>query len=50
MSAAIALIIFQVVNQVVIWDRIIEGKDESHLKLVEEKVEYVLSDQGEGLR
>jgi len=39
-----------VVNQVAIWDRIIQTKAESKLKLSSEQVEYVLSDQGEGLR
>ena len=37
-------------NQVIIWDKIIKSKAESHLKLNNEFVKYALIDQGAELR
>ena len=39
-----------VVNQVVIWDRIIQREEDAYIELVNELVEYPLQDQGSHLR
>lgn len=38
------------VNQVVIWDVIIQTKEQAHIQRKNENVEYALVDQGEGLK
>jgi signal peptidase complex subunit 3 len=39
-----------VLNQVTVWDKIIESEDEALLKLKKQQVKYVLTDQGAELR
>lgn len=37
-------------NQVILWDKIIERKEDAHLKLKNVHVKYALLDQGEEMR
>ncbi len=39
-----------VFNQVVLWDDIIQQKEQAHIKKFGSRIEYVLVDQGNGLR
>jgi hypothetical protein len=41
---------FQPLNQVIIWDKIIQSPNEARLKLTNEFVKYALIDQGSELR
>jgi signal peptidase complex subunit 3 len=38
------------VNQVVLWDRIVERKDEAHIKIRSLRQKYAFNDQGNNLR